>query len=154
MLRIENPRWYLQTLPVRCEAAHPGTMICSNRLPLMVVDALRTGLHAAAPMRPANSHVKSPCAHGAKYSKRNSTGERLPAAEELALLVHCVERHVEGRLAVGTPPLGVAHAGRGDPLAGVRHRVLDAQPALHALDHKINTGRDRCLWEPSSLGSG
>ena len=27
----------------------------------MVVDALRTGLHAAAPMRPANSHVKSPC---------------------------------------------------------------------------------------------
>ena len=37
-------------------------MICSNRLPLMVVDALRTGLHAAAPMRPANSHVKSPCA--------------------------------------------------------------------------------------------
>ena len=61
-----------------CEAAHPGTMICSNRLPLMVVDALRTGLHAAAPMRPANSHVKSPCAHGAKYSKRNYTGERLP----------------------------------------------------------------------------
>ena len=60
MLRIENPRWYLQTLPVHCEAAHPGTMICSNRLPLMVVDALRTGLHAAAPMRPANSHVKSP----------------------------------------------------------------------------------------------
>ena len=74
---IENPRWYLQTLPVRCEAAHPGTMTCSNRLPLMVVDALRTGLHAAAPMRPANSHVKSPCAHGAKYSKRNYTGERL-----------------------------------------------------------------------------
>ena len=36
-------------------------MICSNRLPLMVVDALRTGLHAAAPMRPANSHVKAPC---------------------------------------------------------------------------------------------
>ena len=35
MLRIENPRWYLQTLPVRCEAAHPGTMICSNRLPLI-----------------------------------------------------------------------------------------------------------------------
>ena len=28
-------------------------------------------------MRPANSHVKSPCAHGAKYSKRNYTGERL-----------------------------------------------------------------------------
>ena len=59
-LASENPRWYLQTLPVRCEAAHPGTMTCSNRLPLMVVDALRTGLHAAAPMRPANSHVKSP----------------------------------------------------------------------------------------------
>src|SRR5208282_4008840 len=75
------------------------------------------------------------------------------AAEELALLVHGVERHVEGRLAVETPPLGVAHAGRGDPLAGVCHRVLDAQPALHALDHQINTGRDRCLWEPSSLGS-
>src|SRR5271165_5739049 len=33
------------------------------------------------------------------------------AAEELALLVHGVERHVEGRLAVGPPPLGVAHAG-------------------------------------------
>ena len=33
-------------------------MICSNGLPLMDVNALRTGLHAAAPMRPANSHVK------------------------------------------------------------------------------------------------
>ena len=77
MLRIENPRWYLQTLPVRCEAAHPGTMICSNRLPLMDVDALRTGLHAAAPMRPANSHVKVSVRHGAKYSNRNYTGERL-----------------------------------------------------------------------------
>ena len=53
-----KPRWYLQTLPVHCEAAHPGTTICSNGLPLMDVDALRTGLHAAAPMRPANSHVK------------------------------------------------------------------------------------------------
>ena len=42
----------------RCEAAHPGTMICSNRLPLMVADALRTGLHAAAPMRRGEPPLK------------------------------------------------------------------------------------------------
>ena len=37
-------------------------------------------------MRPANSHVKSPCAHGPKYSKRNYTGERLP--DRFAVPIH------------------------------------------------------------------
>ena len=61
MSRHRKPPLVSPDFTCACEAAHPGTMICSNRLPLMVVDALRTGLHAAAPMRPANSHVKSPC---------------------------------------------------------------------------------------------
>ena len=92
----------------------------------MVVDALRTGLHAAAPMRPANSHVKSAVrtvqstvsvttlVNGyAAWSVLNKVNDRSDARFSDVVLIVCPNVTIRDRLRANLTPRGAKRASTG-----------------------------------------